>query len=89
MLQKYDLVFPEILKLGVIGVTIPVSSAACERTFSCLRRLKTYLRNKMSDERLVHLAIINIERETAKSLDTSKIVDEFDAAHKNRRIILH
>ena len=89
MLQKYDLVFPELLKLGVIGVTIPVSSAACERTFSCLRRLKTYLRNKMSDERLVHLAIINIERETAKSLDTSKIVDEFDAAHKNRRIILH
>ncbi|KAJ3655826.1 hypothetical protein Zmor_014936 [Zophobas morio] len=34
MLQKYDLVFPELLKLGVIGVTVPVSSAACERTFS-------------------------------------------------------
>jgi hypothetical protein len=89
ILTKYDLVFPETLKLAVIVVTIPVSSAACERTFSSLKRIKTYLRNRMTDERLGHLAIINIERAAVKRLETTKIVDEFDACHENRRIILH
>lgn len=50
---------------------------------------KTYLRNKMGQERLSDLAIINIERETAKSLDKNHVVDCFDAAHYNRRILLH
>jgi hypothetical protein len=89
ILIKYDLVFPETLKLAVIVVTIPVSSAACERTFSSLKRIKTYLRNRMTDERLGHLAIINIECAAVKRLETTKIVDEFDACHENRRIILH
>lgn len=90
MLEIYKLVFQEVYKLAVISVTIPVSSAGCERTFSCLRRLKTYIRNKMTDERLSHLAIINIERVLAKTIDLSEVVSEFDAHHNsNRRIVLH
>lgn len=89
LLEEYQIVFSETYKLAVISVTIPVSSAACERTFSCLRRIKTYLRNKMTDERLTHLAIINIERSVAKSLDLERVIDEFDSMHNNRRLILH
>lgn len=88
-LKKYKLAFPETFKIVSISVTVPVSSAGCERTFSCLRRLKTYMRNKMGKERLSDLAVINIERETAKSLDKTHVVDYFDAAHNNRRILLH
>lgn len=88
-LKKYKLVFPETFKIVSISVTVPVSSAGCERTFSCLRRLKNYMRNKMSQERLSDLAIINIEREIVKSLNKDLIIDYFDAAHNNRRIILH
>ena len=54
LLEKYKLVFCETYNLVVIAVTIPVSSATCERTFSCLRRLKTYMRAKMSNARLVY-----------------------------------
>jgi len=36
----------------IIGRTLPVSSAEAERSFSGLRRIKSYLRNRMSDERL-------------------------------------
>jgi hypothetical protein len=73
----------------VITLTIPVSSAGCERTFSCLKRLKTYIRNKMTNERLNHLAIINIERSTAKTLSADEIIKKCDEMHRNRRIILH
>lgn len=53
LLEKYKLAFTESHKIVRIVITIPVSSAACERTFSCLRRLKNYMRSRMTNERLV------------------------------------
>ena len=44
--------YPNIRVLLIIGCTLPVSSAEAERSFSDLRRIKSYLRNRMSDERL-------------------------------------
>ena len=41
--------FPNIKALLNIGGTLPVGSADAERSFSCLRRLKTYLRNRMGE----------------------------------------
>ena len=43
---------PNIRVLLIIGCTLPVSSAEAERSISGLRRIKSYLRNRMSDERL-------------------------------------
>ena len=43
--------------------TIPVSTATPERTFSNLRRLKTYLRNTTSENRLNGLALMNIHHD--------------------------
>ena len=40
--------------------TLPITSAECERSFSTLRRLKTYLRSTMSSERESGLALMNI-----------------------------
>ena len=40
--------FSEFLRLIKIFYTIPVTTATAERTFSALRRLKTYLRATMS-----------------------------------------
>lgn len=62
LLEKYKIVFelkPIEYRLALISITFPVSSAVCERTSPCLRRLKTYLRiNRMSNERLVNLSLI-------------------------------
>lgn len=44
-----QLIYPNIFKLLQILVTLPVSSATNERTFSNLKRIKTYLRNSMSE----------------------------------------
>nr|CAH7756469.1 unnamed protein product [Callosobruchus chinensis] len=43
---------PEIIKLLKIIMTIPVSTCTAERSFSALRRIKTYLRSTMTQQRL-------------------------------------
>ena len=53
--------FPTLLRLLQIALTICVSSASCERSFSALKRIKTYLRSTMHEERLVNLAVLSVE----------------------------
>nr|CAI5825293.1 unnamed protein product [Callosobruchus analis] len=55
-------IYPNIFTLLKIFATIPISTATAERTFSTLRRLKSYLRNTMSENRLNGLANLNIHR---------------------------
>ncbi|XP_046684428.1 52 kDa repressor of the inhibitor of the protein kinase-like [Homalodisca vitripennis] len=55
--------FPNIHILLKILCTIPVTTSTAERSFSTLRRLKTYLRNTMGANRLSGLAALNIHRE--------------------------
>ena len=54
--------FPNIFTLIKIGCTLPVTSAECERSFSAMRRLRTWLRSTMISDRLSSLAIMNIHR---------------------------
>lgn len=44
---SYD-TYPNILyKLMHVALAIPISSATCERSFSSMRRINTYLRSNM------------------------------------------
>jgi len=52
--------FPNLHKLLRILCTLPITSAECERLFSTLRRLKTYLRATMTSERESGLALTSI-----------------------------
>jgi len=67
-----------------ILLTVPVSVASAERSFSKLKLIKTFHRSTMTDERLTHLAMISIESDTAKSLDMTDLVKEF-ASSKTRK----
>ena len=49
-------------------MTIGVSSATAERSFSSLRRIKTYLRSTMTQERLSNLALLYIEQDITNQL---------------------
>lgn len=48
----------EVFKLLRIVLTIPVSNSTCERSFSVLRRLKTYLRSSMLAKKLNHISVL-------------------------------
>lgn len=60
-----------------ILLTIPVSTASAERSFSKLKLIKNYLRNAMSQERLLGLAVLSIESEIAATLNHEEIIKNF------------
>ena len=74
---------PQFLTLCILFVTMPVTVATAERSFSKLKLIKNYLRSKMSQDRLVGLSMISIEHDVAKSLDVTDLV--FDFANKKAR----
>ena len=47
-LRPHQAAFPTLTKLIRIALTLAVSSATCERSFSALKRIKTHLRTTMS-----------------------------------------
>ena len=79
--------FYETMKLLKILVTTPMTTAEPERCFSSLARIKTFLRNTMSQERLTALAMLSIEKKMVKSLDgfNTKVIDKF-CSRKERRM---
>ena len=52
--------FLNLNKIASIGLTIPVSTASVERSFSQMKMIKTRLRNSLSDCSLSHLMRIAI-----------------------------
>uniref|UniRef100_A0A7N0SZK7 HAT C-terminal dimerisation domain-containing protein n=1 Tax=Kalanchoe fedtschenkoi TaxID=63787 RepID=A0A7N0SZK7_KALFE len=54
--------YPNVMIAYRILLTVPVTVASAERSFSKLKLLKTYLRSSMSQERLNDLAILSIEK---------------------------
>ncbi|KAL4126512.1 hypothetical protein QTP88_010734 [Uroleucon formosanum] len=77
-------VFPNLFKIMQVAITLPVSSATCERSFSTMRRINTYVRANMTQGRFTNLAILNIEKDII--VDTEIILNTF--AKSNRRIQL-
>ena len=50
--EKSKEAFPTLVKLLQIARTLAVSTAQCEWSFSALKRVKTFLRSTMSEQRL-------------------------------------
>ena len=77
--------FPSIeIMLRLFG-TLPVTTASAERSFSSLKRLKTYLRSTNGEECLNAQALLACNPEMP--LDTNEIINRY-AQSKNRRILL-
>ena len=68
-----------------IFLTIPVTSATAERSFSKLKLVKNYLRSSMGQERVSHISILSIEHEITQTLNVDKIIEDF-ASSKSRKI---
>lgn len=66
-------------------LTLPVTVAAAESSFSKLKLIKTYLRTTMTEDRLTHLATISIESELLDSIQQHTVIEKFAAA-KARKV---
>jgi hypothetical protein len=80
-MQEHHLfdMLPEFAQAMTILAVIPATSCSAERSFSALRRLKTYLRNTMSQTRVNSIALINMERAYANAVmnNVDRIIDIF------------
>lgn len=66
--------YPVISKLLQILITLPVTTARLERSFSSLRRLKPYLRDTIGQQRLNGMAALNIHTDIEVKPDS--VLDE-------------
>ena len=81
-----DKTFSEISKLLEIVLVTPISTADSERSFSTMKRIKSFLRNTMLQNRLNSLACLSIHKEyISKSRDYNNKVMNIFAQIKDRR----
>ena len=69
----------------LIVLVIPATSATAERSFSCVRRLKTYLRTTMSQPRLNHLLLLHVHQDLTDNVDLIAVAQDFVVANDYRR----
>ena len=84
-LKVMDGCFPNAFIAYRVLLTIPVTVASGERSFSKLKLIKNYLRSTMSQERMNGLALLSIEAGTANNLDYTSLISTF-AAQNARRV---
>ena len=77
--------FPNACITFRILLTIHVTVAATERSFSKLKLIKSYLRSIMSQKRLSRLTILSIEKEMLAKLESKILISNF-ASQKARKI---
>ena len=74
--------FPNVKQLLCVGCTLPVGSADAEQSFSAFQRLKMYLRSRMSQDRLLALALMHVH--DSLHVDTKEICQKYIQANRRR-----
>ena len=72
--------FPAVCKALAIALSLPATTCTVERSFSTLRRVKTWLRSTMSDHRLSGLCMMSVHRQRVNADKTElikKVIDKF------------
>ena len=77
----------QLCKLLRLLLVMPATNASSERSFSALRRIKTYLRSTMTQARLNHIMIMNIHKNLTDELDMIHMANLFVADHPHRHEI--
>lgn len=74
--------FPNIQCLLHLLAVLPVTTCSAERAFSTLRRVKTYLRSTMGEERLNGLVLLHIHRNI--DVEPQEVIEKFARKHQRR-----
>ena len=80
----YKTMLCEVNKLLLLYFTFSVTAATAERSFSSLRRVKSYLCNTMIACRLNNLLLMHVHQDRTDDLDLLEIVKQFIHANSRR-----
>ena len=62
---------------------MPGTNAISERSFSALKRVKTYLRTTLTQRRLNHLISLHVHKDKTDNIDLNEISNDF-VCNENR-----
>jgi len=82
-LKRHDC-FPNASIAYRVLLTIPVTVAPAERSFSKLKLLKSYLRSTMTQGRLNNLAMIALESDMLEKINYERIIEDFISKNAQR-----
>ena len=63
--------------LPVILLAVGISAASCERSFSKLKLIKTYLRKSKDQDRISNEALLSTESDTLVEKDFDTVIKDF------------
>lgn len=74
--------YPNIIIFLCIMATLPVRVATAERSFSTLRRIKSWLRSSMVEDRLTGLALLHVHKNVP--IDVNDVITGFGRRRKRK-----
>ncbi|KAJ8041249.1 Zinc finger MYM-type protein 1 [Holothuria leucospilota] len=75
----------EVMKVAKLLLVMPATNAVSERSFSALKRVKTYLRSTTTDSRMNNLMVLHIHKERVDKLNLIEVANEFVEKNDRRR----
>ena len=81
--KKLDVLFKDVIMLARIYMACPVTSVECERSFSVMRRLKTWLRRTTGQSRLNHELLLVIH--SAREVRVDDVIHDFVSLNEQRQ----
>ena len=70
--------FSEVIVIAKLIYVTPATNATSERSFSAFRRIKTYLRNSMSQEQLNNVMLLHVHKQKTDELILEDVAQDFD-----------
>ena len=67
----------QCVKLCSLIITVPPSVSSAERSFSALRRIKTYMRSTMTQARHSHLMLLHVHADRTRLLNLQTVFRKF------------
>ena len=74
----------QVVKLLSLILVMPATNATSERSFSALKRVKTFLRSSMKQSRLNHLMLLHVHKDITDGLDLIECANDFVSANEHR-----
>ena len=70
--------------LAKLIIVMPATNSSSERSFSAMRRVKSYLRSTMSQERLNNLMILHVHQDYTDTINLIDVANDFVCKSERR-----
>ena len=74
----------EVVTVFKLIMVLPSTNAVSERSFSAIKRLKTYLRSTVKQDRLNYLLLLHVHKDRTDSLSLTHVVEQFVSSSEHR-----